>query len=43
MDDIIASMYISSISDNYIIPVYENNLEVDIDEVEKVLVLSWEY
>lgn len=43
MDDIIASMYINSISDNYIIPVYENEKEVNIDEVEKVLVLSWEY
>lgn len=43
MEDIIAKMYISSISDNYIIPVYENEKEVEIDEVEKVLVLSWEY
>lgn len=43
MDDIIATMYISSISDNYIIPVYENEKEVDIEEIEKVLVLSWEY
>ena len=27
----------------HIIPVYENEKEVDIEEIEKVLILSWEY
>jgi hypothetical protein len=43
MDDIIAKIYISNISDNYIIPVYENEKEIAMEEIEKVLVLSWEY